>query len=385
MTQGTNGPDGLSSELPPEQEARMFAALRSLGEPRAGEIDDATMLARVLGAANDVAVVPLPEGSRSFDREAAAPAVKPRARPTFRRGVAMAFAGLAIAATVAYAAQQYVRSLPPEAPPVPTEGPAPSGAPSVRSVAPRPAPAPSETPSATEEAPPAPSTSAAPEEPAPTVSAPPAPPPTADDLLKRAQKLYTAGDMAGATAAYRALVARYPGSGEARAALISLGQLALAGGRAGEALSDFDRYLASGGPLSTEARVGRIGALRALGRTSEERAAIEDFLARSGSSVHATTAPREARRDRGTLNFFTRRSRAGNRHFAPPSARRRRRLFFDPSSSNDRTLPRHKELHDHDGAYLDARRGDGAHGSRARDGERLRRLGDGEQRRRRQR
>jgi hypothetical protein len=310
MTQGSNGPDGLEPELPPEQEARMLAALRSLGEPRvAGEIDDQAMLARVLSAmnagaadeapratsaapqrtlANDVPVVPPGAPQRTLANDVPViPSVAPRARPTFRRGVAAAFAGLAIAATVAYAAQQlYVRSQSP----APPEAPAPSGAPQVRSVAPRPAPVPSETASSTtDDAPPATATATAPpEEPAPTASAPPAPPPTADDLLKRAQKLYTAGDMAGATAAYRALVTRYPGSGEAHAALISLGQLALAGGRAGEALADFDRYLAgSGGSLSTEARVGRIAALRALGRTSEERAAIEDFLARSGTGVHA--------------------------------------------------------------------------------------------------
>ncbi len=345
MTQGSNGPDGPSLELPPEQEARMLAALRSLGDPRPqGEMDDAAMLARVLAAASeerrdaasaDVAaseerrdaasahadaaaseerrdaaaseerrdaaaseerrdaaragapVISLVHGAPGAAPGGDAPAAsigRPRSRPTFRRGVAMAFAGFAIAASVAYAAQQYVRSL--GAPPAPPEPPAPSGAPQVPGAAPRPAPAPSETASTTTDDPPAPSSSAAPEEPAPSAVAPP-PPPTADDLLKRAQRLYTAGDMAGATAAYRALVARYPGSGEARAALISLGQLALSGGRAQEALADFDRYLASGGPLSTEARVGRIGALRALGRTADERAAIEDFLARSGGGVHA--------------------------------------------------------------------------------------------------
>ena len=333
MTKGSNGPDGLSQELPPELEARMLAALRSLGDARPeGELDDATMLARVLAAANEerrdlpaeaarahteahasegaarahteapasegaareptkAPVISLVQGAQQAARENDAPAAsigRPRARPTFRRGVAMAFAGFAIAASVAYAAQQYVRSL--GTPPAPPAPPAPSGAPQVRSAAPQPAPAPtpSETASSTTNDPPAPSATAtvAPEEPAPTAAAAP-PPPTADDLLKRAQKLYTAGDMAGATAAYRALVARYPGSGEARAALISLGQLALSGGRAGEALASFDRYLASGGPLSTEARVGRIGALRALGRAAEERAAIEDFLARNGSGVHA--------------------------------------------------------------------------------------------------
>lgn len=319
MTHGSNGPDDLPAELAEElsegQEAALFAAMRSLGDARPDEMDDATMLARVLGAMTDspakkgdredrAPVISLPDAPPSNARpispnvrpisdDAPKTMVRPRPRAAFRRTVAAAIAGFAVAATVAYAAQQYVRSV--WNSPSVVEGPAPHPSPTSPRVGSPSWPAPSATvtesdttTSATEE----PATTSVPtSEPAPTASATTAaiaPPPSADDLLKRAQKLYTTGDMAGATAAYRALVARYPGSGEARAALISLGQLSLAGGRPAEALANFDRYLASGGPLSTEARVGRIAALRSLGRTADERAAIEQLLAQVGdSSVHA--------------------------------------------------------------------------------------------------
>ena len=309
MTQGSKEQDDLSVELPPDQEARLFASLRQLGDPRPGELDDATMLARVLGAVSETNATdraddrdgdPAPEISSPEPRanvrpisDEPAPKVRPRPRPAFRRTVAVALAGFAVVATVAYAAQHYVRSV--WTSPGSAEGTVALPSPTAPHVAPRPSPASSvkddtttaddTTTTATEE----PATTTAIDAPPPTATATAsAPPPSADELLKRAQKLYTSGDMAGATAAYRALIARYPGSGEARAALITLGQLALAGGRAAEALSDFDRYLASGGPLSTEARVGRIAALRSLGRTADERAAIEQLLAQVGdNSVHA--------------------------------------------------------------------------------------------------
>lgn len=289
MTQGSKGDRDERDErletgdreidADPAEDARIFAALRSLGDERPGaETDDATMLARVLAAANEerapAPVIALPEASP----------LRSKKSPTLRRGVAMVFAGLAVVATVAYAAQRiFAPGPPPEAPPAPS---ATSSAPEHHD-APKPAPAPSETATKSEDVPPEPTASATAEpSPAPSASET-ARPPSADELLRRAQALYTAGDTAGATAAYRSLIARYPGSGEARAARITLGQLVLRGGRADEALGHFDSYLAGGGPLAIEARVGRIAALRALGRTADERAAIEDFLSRHGDGVHA--------------------------------------------------------------------------------------------------
>jgi len=304
--------------LDPSGDAWLLAGLRAMGDPRASaEMPDATILARVLSQASAEARSKTSDDARSKTSEdarskasadegpsthakgldiavAPAPVIaleemsgqRSKKRPLLRRGVAMAFAGLAIIATVAYAAQRILSvSAPPEPPPAPTvTAPAPTHNDAPK---PQPAPSPSDTATISEEAPPEPTTSATAEPaPAPTTSEK-AQAPSADDLLKRAQSLYTAGDTAGATTAYRALIARYPGSGEAKAALITLGQLALRGGQAAEALGHFDRYLASGGPLTIEARVGRIAALRALGRTADERAAIEGFLAQHGDGVHA--------------------------------------------------------------------------------------------------
>jgi hypothetical protein len=53
-------------------------------------------------------------------------------------------------------------------------------------------------------------------------------------------------------------------------------------------LASFDRYLAQGGPLEEEASFGRIRALRALGRSSEELVAIEAFLRRFPASPLAS-------------------------------------------------------------------------------------------------
>ncbi|XXX75575.1 tetratricopeptide repeat protein [Sorangium sp. So ce134] len=107
-------------------------------------------------------------------------------------------------------------------------------------------------------------------------------------LLLRAQARLGEGKTAEASAAYRALLAQHPSSPEARAALVSLGQIALHQGKPAEALGHFERYLAGpGGPLAAEARVGRVQSLRRLGRAADERAAIADFLSRHGESVHA--------------------------------------------------------------------------------------------------
>ncbi len=116
------------------------------------------------------------------------------------------------------------------------------------------------------------------------------PGPSADELLRDAQLALAAGRDADASAAYLALLARHPGSPEARVALVSLGRLSLSGGDPAAALGYFERYLASAaglGGLGVEARYGRIEALRQLGRESDERAAIDDFLSRHGDSVYA--------------------------------------------------------------------------------------------------
>ncbi|WP_394834974.1 tetratricopeptide repeat protein [Pendulispora rubella] len=104
---------------------------------------------------------------------------------------------------------------------------------------------------------------------------------SAAELLAAARVRRDRGDLPAAMGAYRELFDRHGGSAEAHTALVPWGELQLSPlSDPREALSAFDRYLVRGGPLEQEASFGRIRALRALGRTADERAAIEAFLRR---------------------------------------------------------------------------------------------------------
>ncbi|WP_437576200.1 tetratricopeptide repeat protein [Sorangium sp. So ce887] len=271
-------------------EARLWAAIGKLGDERGDgrELSDAALLERVLARAH---VEPAPRSTA-------------RPRPTLRRGLAGTIAGVAVAATLLVALAAELVDGPAQAPPPPAPGGSealdPNGAPRAPEGSPAPAPPGEPSPGAgAAEAPsePPPGAAAVANEPAATGAdeardrAPQPPRPRAEGpqaLLLRAQARLGEGKNAEASAAYRALLAQHPSSPEARAALVSLGQLALHQGKAAEALGHFERYLAGpGGPLAAEARVGRVNCLRRLGRTADERAAIADFLARHGESVHA--------------------------------------------------------------------------------------------------
>jgi len=78
---------------------------------------------------------------------------------------------------------------------------------------------------------------------------------------------------------YEQLRATYPASAEARTVLVTMGKLELDLGRPGRALSRFEAYLRDGGTLVPEALAGRARALRALGRSEQERRAIQQYLA----------------------------------------------------------------------------------------------------------
>jgi hypothetical protein len=133
--------------------------------------------------------------------------------------------------------------------------------------------------------------SQAPEPPAPgAVHAPtPTEPPTAGELLRQALDLRARGRFGEAAQTYRKLATSHPGTPEARASLVSLGDLHLSRLHdPAQALRSFDAYLASGDrTLEQEAEYGRIRALRALGRTAQEREAIEHLLLGYPSGVHA--------------------------------------------------------------------------------------------------
>ncbi len=114
------------------------------------------------------------------------------------------------------------------------------------------------------------------------------PAPSADELLRTAQDALAAKDTAGAIRKYSALIRHYPQSAQARAAQVSLGRLQLSSGRAKKALAQFDRYLAApGGGLRREAELGRIDALRKLGRTDAHKREVEAFLEAHPNTVHA--------------------------------------------------------------------------------------------------
>ena len=258
-------------------EAGLWAALGTLGdtgEPPAG-LGDADLLARVL--------------------QRASTPIRPTAAR--RRGVAVTVTAVALAATlmVAFAAELRARWSTLGAPLAAATGSAPQtpSVPVTTGEPPRPpVAAPSVEPTPVE-------LGAAPALPVPAPIAAPAPithleathrdllAPSADELLRRAQDHLGGGRAREAVEAYRELVARYPASGEGRAALISLGRLALDDGHGAEALGYLDRYLRSPGPLDEEARYWRIEALRRLGRFAAEAAAIDEVLAHHPASVHA--------------------------------------------------------------------------------------------------
>jgi hypothetical protein len=127
------------------------------------------------------------------------------------------------------------------------------------------------------------------ETPEPDLGPAPGSPPA---LLAQARERRAARDWAGAAAAYRRLVNDHGGSAEAQSARVALGNLLLDQlGDAAGALQVLDDCLARqrGGVLAEEASLGRIRALRKLGRTAVEASAIRDHLQRFPRSLEAAT------------------------------------------------------------------------------------------------
>lgn len=114
--------------------------------------------------------------------------------------------------------------------------------------------------------------------------------PSAVALLARARTLRSAGRYPAAAAAYQDLLRMYPRSAEARAALVSLGELQLSQlGNPKAALRSFESYLKRGGSLTQEARYGRIRALNQLGRAAEAREATKVYLRDYPGSVQSNS------------------------------------------------------------------------------------------------
>ncbi|MDI3288199.1 tetratricopeptide repeat protein [Polyangium sp. 15x6] len=279
-------------EADPElaDEAALWAEIGRLGSPRGegAEVDDGVMASRVLAKMQEERA---PSSVELF------PEPRPRSltRPMTRRGVAGLAAAVAFAAALGAFAATWVNTRFGGPEPRPIEGTDAGPPPSAHTTAPpKPVEVVAPMPSSVE----APVASVAE---APVAAAPPrvadqdgkrgkvSAGSSADELLGEAQAALAAGRTRDAITTYQTLLARYPESSEARAALVSLGRLSLAGGSATSALGYFDRYLASGGgALVIEAHYGRIQALQQLGRAGEAQAAIDDFLTRHGDSVYAT-------------------------------------------------------------------------------------------------
>ena len=113
----------------------------------------------------------------------------------------------------------------------------------------------------------------------------------AGEMLASARELASGGKLAAAATAYQRLLDTHPSSGEARAALVSLGRVQASRGRHAAALAAFTRYLAGGtGPLGEEAHFGRVAALDAMGRDAERDRAIAALESAHPNSVYLPKA-----------------------------------------------------------------------------------------------
>jgi hypothetical protein len=113
----------------------------------------------------------------------------------------------------------------------------------------------------------------------------------AGQMLAEARHLANKGRLGEAVQAYGALRRAHPGSAEAHAANVSIGQLQLRRGKVSAGLSAFDRYLSrGGGALAEEARWGRVEALQRLGKKGARDRAIDRLLAEHPHSVYAPKA-----------------------------------------------------------------------------------------------
>ncbi len=141
---------------------------------------------------------------------------------------------------------------------------------------------------------PAPTNDVAPPDPSRSAPLPAGSPERAESspklLLEQARAQLKAGNTAAALARYRELTREFPSSSGARSVLPLMGTLELEQRKnPSQALAYFDAYLSAPGALAQEALSGKIRALRALGRSSEERRAIEQYRARYPTSLEART------------------------------------------------------------------------------------------------
>ncbi|MDJ0762865.1 MAG: FecR domain-containing protein [Myxococcota bacterium] len=118
------------------------------------------------------------------------------------------------------------------------------------------------------------------------------------DLLRSARAARVQRDWQKAARIYDRLIRQFPDSDEARASLISAGEIHLKKLKhPKKALGHFNRYLATSksGPLAQEALFAKATAYRAMGDRVSERTALRSFLKRFPRAIQ--TAEAEARLD----------------------------------------------------------------------------------------
>ncbi len=110
------------------------------------------------------------------------------------------------------------------------------------------------------------------------------------DLKAQARTARASRDWSRAAALLKKLIETAPNSATAQTARVQLGDLLLRHlANPSGALSAYRGYLEHGGTLALEARHGEIQALRALGRSAAEKAAIQRFLTAFPNSLEAKT------------------------------------------------------------------------------------------------
>jgi tetratricopeptide (TPR) repeat protein len=114
--------------------------------------------------------------------------------------------------------------------------------------------------------------------------------PSAAALFAQALALRGEGKFDAAIAAHLRLQRLYPTARETRLSFALAGRLLLEKGSAGQALAQFNQYLARPGDVGEEALVGRATALGRLGRSSAEAAAWREVLERYPGSIYAAHA-----------------------------------------------------------------------------------------------
>ncbi len=118
-------------------------------------------------------------------------------------------------------------------------------------------------------------------------------PPSPGELIRQARACRMSGDWKCAAERYRQVRDLYPGRPEAATALVLLAGIEIDQlDRPGKAIDHYRQYLGLGGKgaLAVEAQYGICRAWKTLGRSAEERQALEDFVTKHPRDINASEA-----------------------------------------------------------------------------------------------